>query len=261
VMSMRGSAPAEAYGLFPMGAGGEKAEFAFAEPTSADVDRVGSIVAGENAEMSHGGGTKSEMLGETSSGSRAMGRDQRQGGMVFVKGAVRYLLSQVNVATGNVMGEVRHLVDTNYSGVKKYPRIVCSRIDPDEGLRALERLVPAVREGIIPNHRDTRKQVTTRVGIELPDEAFDEEPEPQSSNPFNRDGRSASDRDDDGTAPPRRRPEDRGEREMAAVAQFESREEFEARIAPLLECEGGAADSGGRFPDSTGERGSGAGRG
>jgi hypothetical protein len=164
--------------------------------------------------------------------------------MVLVKGIMRYLVSQVNVGVGNVPGEVRLLVDTNYAKVAKYPRVVCSRIDPDEGLRALEKLVPAVREGIIPNHRDTRKQVTMRVGIELPEDAYDQEPS-RPSDPFGRGGRSGAD-----SAGPRRRPEDRGEREMAA-AHLESREEFEARVAPLLGVvDGGAARSGGRFPES-----------
>ncbi len=246
VMAMRGSSNAEAMLMASLPTSGKEPVVKYVGSEIPDVDRVGSLITLENTELAHAAGTKSQQLGETASGTRALGKDQRQGEMILVSATAKIICDQINNGIAGIPGVVQHLVDLNYQGVRNYPTVVCSKIDPDEGLRANEKLGPLVKEGIVPNHRALRKQVTERLGYKLPEAAYDEEPTVAPQEPPSPPGLPEDEK------APRVRKEDRGEREVAA-AHLESRQEFTKRVGDMLKpVKEGAPRTGGRFPESDG---------
>lgn len=237
IKSLRGEAPADAWGMFPMSADGKvSAEVGYAGG-NLDVERgMTSLIDTENAEIAHTGNTKSDLLGETQSGSRALGLSQSQREMQGVSAVSAWVREQESHGTGNIEGLIERLVRLNFAGVKRMPELVSSKIDASEGIDAIEFLIPAVTAGLVPRHPALRRQVTERFGFELPDDAYEIEDVPVVPN------RTVS--PPDAETEPGSRGDDR---DMPIAASLESRDAFRARIAPLLEPQEGAPAKGAGF--------------
>lgn len=247
VESVRGTAPAEGFGVFPMRSDGQRPEIEFAGSTL-NVERgFTEIIDSENSEMSHAGNTKTEMLGETASGSRALGSVQSKREMQMISAIAKLIGEFVEHGVGNLQGMVERIVDLNFRNVRKYPELVCSKIDPTSGKEDHAAIVAGVKEGILPGeHPDLRRQYAERYGLELPDDAYEfEKPQPMIPNigrPDDGDGAS-----DDGSDAPDPNPDD--DREEAEV-RLESVEAFRERIAPMLTpVEGAPIGAGFRRPN------------
>jgi len=176
VMQMRGQATAEAYGLVPIEADGQKAELKFAGIESAgagQVDRMRGLINGENAEIAHGSNTKSRLLGETQSGSRSVGDTQSEDEDVVLDAVIARICGIENEGVANLPGVVQELVDWNYPGVKKYPQLICSRVGPREDFRTLDPLIKSISAGITPLTPAVRKQVTEKLGVTLKDDEYE----------------------------------------------------------------------------------------
>lgn len=230
----RGTAPARSFAYFPKGKDGDKVEIDYPAAVVERVDRLRGVIDGENAEIAHAGSTKSQLLGETESGSRALGESIKGEEIPLRRAVATVVCGYENRGIAHLDGLAPRLVRTNLAGVKRMPMLVCRDIDPDEGLEKFDARVAAWKAGIIPKHEDARRQLCEPLGIELPDDAYEvQEPPPfvpgQQPNPF--------DDDDDDQA------------EM--VVKLESADEFRKRIAPLLEPtkEGRPKAGGFRYPN------------
>jgi hypothetical protein len=246
VRQLPGRSPAEAYGSFPFKDGDSRPDFRFVGAEH-DVERgFTELIGSENLEIGHAGGTKSDMLGETQSGSRAVGSIQSDREMLQIAAVAAWVSETEAHGSGNVPGLIERLVDLNFPNVDRYPQLTCSKIDRNEGLDRLEYLPGLVAAGVVPNHPELRRQTTERLGYNLPDEAFEEEPEriapPQASVPG----------DDDSEVPEGTPPEQEAEPEpVAASMALESADAFKQRIASmLLPVEGAPIGAGFRPPNA-----------
>ena len=242
VESARGESPAEGHGWFPMGSDGQQAVIEFLGADN-DLNRaMTDLVNQENAEIARAGSTGSQNLGETATGSRAVGAVQSQREMLMVESVAAILCDQINWGVANLPGEIERLVNLNYAGVDKYPELVCSKIDPSEGMRDMDTLIKSKQAGLIPSHESVRRQVTERFGLNLPDEAYEvEEPPPMVPFPP---GQSPPGQPSDDE--PVDDPDDEND-DQAAAASLSARDDFRARIAPLLEPVEEAPRKGGGF--------------
>lgn len=181
VRTMRGSDLAHAFAKLRHGRDGQKPEVYYAGAENGDLDPMRGLINGENAEIAHAGGTKSMLLGETTSGSRALGESQSDREMPLVQAIAEVVAEQMTHGVANLPGIVEELVDRNYAGVEAYPRLRVGKIDPKEDLDTLTELFESVRAGVTPMTPELKRQVTERLGYVLPDEAY--EPEEGGINP------------------------------------------------------------------------------
>lgn len=173
LQQMRGTAPVEAYGVFPMGNDGSSPEIKFAEADAGDVDRLRGLINGENGEIAHAGGTKSQLLGETASGSRSTADSQQSFELLLIQAVAEIICEFENFGASTLTGVVEDLVNRNYPNVNAYPQLCVSKIEPQEDLVTLDRLIQAKAAGLIPDHPELRRQVTERLGYSLPDDAYE----------------------------------------------------------------------------------------
>ena len=242
IRSMRGTAPAEAYGMFPKGTDGESPEVGYAESKHAEVDRLRSLLDGENKEIAHGGGTKSMMLGETGSGSRSLGESQGLLEMAIPEAIAVVVCEIESHGVGNVRGVIEDLVDANYSDVQAYPELVVSKINPFEGMEHFDQILAAWGGGIIPHTPAARRQIVEgRLGLNLPDDAYEIEEQPVMV-PGDTDAPPNGKQPPMGTNPDE--PDDDGPDGPEAQMSLESEAAFRERIAPLLQPVEGAPDGG-----------------
>jgi len=236
VMSMRGSSPAEAFGMFPKGADGTEADVKFAGAEVDQVDRLRGLIDGENSEIHQGARDSSAMLGEGGEGgSRALGESKGKGEIKLTQAISEIVGEWENHGVANLTGVVQELVDRNFSA-NAYPELVCSKIDPFEDFTET---LEAWKAGIVPKTPDTRRQICEgTLGLNLPDEAYEiEEPPPL---PPMAPGMPAPE-------PPEPPDDDEQPDEVAAAAK----DAFGQRIAHLLApAKEGAPAKGGRFPDT-----------
>jgi hypothetical protein len=238
VMALRGESPAEAFGMFPKDADGEQVDVRYAGVDAGEVDRMRGLIRGENEEIHQGGRDSSAILGETNSGSRALG-DSKGAREIKLTQAIAEMVGEwENSGVANLQGTVEDLVNRNFA-VTDYPQLVCSKIDPYQNF---QETIEAWNAGIIPKTPDSRRQVCEgTLGLNLPDEAYEvQEPSPTAPNvvPFQKPSEGDGGGDD---------AEREDEPQQAAMSAADS---FRARIAPLLEpSKGGAPAKGRRFPD------------
>ncbi len=239
VQATRGESPAEAYGMFKKTADGTEADVKYVGAETGEVDRMRGLVQGENEEIHQGARDSAAMLGETQSGSRALGDSKGSRELKFTEALGEIVAEWENHGVGNLTGVIEELCDRNFT-VSAYPELVCTKVDP---LANFEETVKAWDSGIIPKTADARRQIVEgSLGLNLVDEDYEvEEPLPlppgTSPQPGNgQDVRPAKAVQDD-------------LRQVAAAA-LAARDEFTQRIAPLLEpVQEGAPKSGGRFPN------------
>ena len=250
VQAARGQSPAEAFGVFPQDAEGHGPKLEFAGAQFSVERGMTELTDSMNNEIAHGGGTsKGDMLGETQSGSRALGNTQGEKDMLMVS-ALSKIVSEFEMhGVANLNGMVERLVRVNFADIKSLPVLRCSKIDPDEGMRDVERLIKASQAGLVPKHPMVRQQVTEKFGLRLPKEAYEKDPEPPPMPPrMNEGGRPVEPGGGHEQTDERRVRRDDA-KEVAAA----SMDSFKERLARLLEpVEGGAPGSGGRFPEQDG---------
>lgn len=235
----RGSTPTENYFAGPKGKDGKEPVVGYAG-VEADLDRgFTSIINGENSEIARAGGNKSMMLGETESGSRALGDSQGLQEMVLVEALGQMIAEQMTHGVGNLRGEVEELTDWNYGNVRSYPEVVVTGINPFSQKNSLDAKIEAWKNNIIPKTPEARRQlVEGDLGINLKDEDYDVEiPDPLLPNPA---GPPVPNPGNE--SPPKGGNGEVGEtgRELS----LESKEAFRKRIAPKLEPVEEAANSG-----------------
>ena len=240
VKAMRGKAPAEAFGVFPKDADGNSADVKYAGAEVGDVDRMRGLIRGENEEIHQGGRDSSAMLGETSTGSRALGDSKGKREVKLTQAIGVMLATWENHGVANLKGTIEDLVGRNYT-VSANPELVCSKIDPYENFTET---LDAWKAGIIPKTPESRRQITEgTLGLNLPDDAYEiEEPPPMIPGqppPRSVPGEEPEDEEDDDEKP-----------EDAALSAADT---FAKRIAGLLEpSQQGAPPKGRRFPDEAG---------
>jgi len=243
VKASRGTAMAEAFFVGPKSADGNKAEINFAG-ADLDVERgMTQLIEMENQEISHAAATGSEMLGETKTGSRAVGDTQQSRERQQIEAVARCVAEIEMHGIANLPGLRDELIAMNYADVKEGPELQFSGLTPNEELENFGEIVKAWTAGIIPKTEESRKQIVQRLGIELPDEAFEiEEPPPlpatvppQSTRPV-----------DSTQDPPTEQP-------ASIAAAASDIDAFRSRIQGLLKpSREGAPGNGGRFPDRAG---------
>lgn len=243
----RGTANDLSFGSFPMGEKGEKPEIGWAGQDGSDLDKMRGLINGENAELAHGGGQKSMLLGETASGSRALGDSQGRIEMGFVNALATIIEEWEMHGVSNVKGVVEELVDRNFANVQAYPRFKFANVNPYEGLENIDKLATAKGAGLVPNHPKLRRQVTEQFGYVLPDEAYEIDPTPVGPLPQGtpQPGAGAGqDGSGDGDANPSEDPAKPGTNSSrkkedvsggGRVAASLSAAEFKAQIAAMLE--------------------------
>jgi len=166
---LRGTSPVDAHGVFPISADGRKLEATYAGLDKAtEMDRMQKPIQGENAEIGHGGKTKSRSLGETETGSRAVGESQGEDEDLFREAVARWLTHQENNGFSNIEGLVAPLVALNFA-VKSLPQISVSRIGPREDKTSIKPMIE-VWSSVAP--LEVKRLLTERLGFALGDEFY-----------------------------------------------------------------------------------------
>ncbi len=247
VKSTLGSAPAEAWGSFEMGPGDQKPSLTYVGAETGDIDRSTVLVDAENREISHAAGTKLGVMGETAGGNRALGDSVGLTDMMGVEAVAEVIAEQEAHGVGTMTGVIEELVDMNFAGVQKYPKLACPKVNPFERVEIIKSVIlPAVAAGVIPNVPDLRRQIADVAGITLPDNAFEQKPEVPTL-PGTEGQEGVGDSKPKAEEPKADKdPPDKDKKELALRAR--RTEEFRARIAHMLEpIQGGAPASGGGF--------------
>jgi hypothetical protein len=253
VQSLRGTAPAEAYFF---GEQGKEQDFqvGYAGADVGDVDRMRSLIDGENREISHGLGSVTQNLGETGTGNRALGGIIGMLEMVMVEAIGETIGEQETGGIGNLRGPIQVLIDENFGPQHSYPTLEVSNVNPLFFIQSVDKLAAAVNAGLVPKHPLVKRQVTEAWGFKLPDDAFEEEEKPPRRPPP---GDKEGDEDEvdptedekEGDGLDDEEPEEEPEEGLTVLEARLDR--FRKRVAPLLEAAAGkeeATRKGGRFP-------------
>lgn len=174
VRTLRGTSPTHAHFVGPTNADGKEPTVHYVGAEGVEVDRMRGLINGENAEIAHAGASKSQLLGETSSGSRAVGTVQQDRETLMVRAVADVVCEWETHGVGSLPGLIEELVERNYSNVQAMPSLVVSKIAADEGFEHFDQLMTAIEKGVVPRHKDVSRQVTAMFGIELPDEVYEE---------------------------------------------------------------------------------------
>lgn len=172
VQQLVGTAPTEAFGVFPQNTDGNGPEIKFAGSDVGEVDRMGGIIASEDHQIAKAGGTMSRTLGESSNGSRALGQEQSDQESVMPHYIASVICEYENNGCGGIPGLAGRLTGWNF-GNADIPELVCENIDEHENLKYLEKLLPWVIAGIVPKCPELARAVTKPFNIEIPDDVFD----------------------------------------------------------------------------------------
>lgn len=173
VQMMRGTSPDHAFFAGPLGDDGQEPVMKYVGADSGEVDRMRGLIDGENAEIAHAGASKSQLLGETSSGSRAVGGTQQDREMMTVKAAADVVCEWETHGVGPLPGLIEELVARNFANVRSMPELRVSNVAPGEAFQNFDELVAGVNAGLIPKHPEIQRQITERFGLVIPDEVFE----------------------------------------------------------------------------------------
>ena len=196
IKAVRGTADAEAYGVFPLGEKGEEAIVKFAEAENSEVDRMAAPIDLEDQQMAQAASRQSKMLAGSPGGGKGVSETMSAEEKLAHQATAVDICTQLSRGVNNLKGPVQWLCDENFENIGHYPIVTCTRIDPHEGVREIRELIPAVRSNLVPLVPELRKQVTERFGFKLPKEAFshgfDDDGKPTHMQPI----------EQPGTAPP-----------------------------------------------------------
>lgn len=154
------------YYFGPQNADGKGAEITFAGAEHADVDRVSSLVQFENQEIAHPGAQKSQTLGETETGSRAVGGVQQAREMQLYRAIADVIIEWEMYGVGNLKGVVEDLVEENF-GDAQLPRLTVEGIDPTEKDAELDRVLKAKPH--LPSVPAVTRKIATLAGFSAED--------------------------------------------------------------------------------------------
>ncbi len=171
VEMLRGVPPDEAWGVFPRG-DSNGPEIQYAASDIGEIDRMRSLIDGENAEIAHGGGTKSMLLGETRSGSRALGESIGKMESPQVGAVAEVLIEQISHGVANLPGFIEELVDENFADVEAYPTLTCDYADPLEKRQMALDLGTSIAAGALPPIPEVQFAAAQRFGLDIPIEVF-----------------------------------------------------------------------------------------
>lgn len=162
------------YGVFPE----VSLEMGYLQQDPAQLEKYNSLTADENMAIAHGGSTKVQQLGETAVGAKAVGDSQNPMQWVVIEAIGQIVAEQELLGVGGCTGVVTELVDLNFENLERYPYVVLANVDPDVAKRDLPLIYDAVGKGLLPNHPLLKQEIAKRLGLDLPDEVFEEEATP-----------------------------------------------------------------------------------
>lgn len=249
--AMRGTTPDRAYAAIPMTQDGKEASVKYVGGEHGDLDRMRGLIDGENLEIAHAGGTKSMMLGETDSGSRALGESQGAIEMNYVEAVARIVAEFEMYGVANLAGLSQELVDANFANVKNYPLLRASKINPFENVARMRQFIEAKNAGLVPEHPEIRKIVTRQwLGLDLEDSVFEEDEARRAEARAQFERQPNANGDDESDGGDEREPEPEAEAEPAALAAADL-DAFRERVAYLLRPAQEGAPVGGGFRRAT----------
>lgn len=166
-----GTAPTDGMAYFPADENGNGVDVKFAG-ADVDMDRMRSMIDGENLEYAHAGGTKAQMVGETKNGSRSAADTVSEIDLMCLGGIATAVCDFANNGVANLVGDISLLVRENYPGIKEPPQLQCSRVHPSQGMDRIDKTLACVSAGITPVVPELCKQITETLGYKLPDDAY-----------------------------------------------------------------------------------------
>lgn len=182
----------------PLSPDGKEPVVKFAGAEFGEVDRVSGLVELENSEIAQPGAQKSQSLGETQTGSRAVGSVMQSREMQLYRAMAEIVIEWEMYGVGNLRGVVEHLVQENF-GDALLPRLMVENIDPSETDALLNRIILAKPH--LPSHPAVTRKIATLCGFsaeDIPDDDLQEKAgEDGSENP-----ESGSDSSPGGPPPP-----------------------------------------------------------
>lgn len=181
VHQLRAEPPPELAGVFTMDSDGNKGSIDYVGANLGDVDRMRGLIDGENAEMAHGASMKTQLLGETSSGSRALGDSIGTLEKMAVRAVANTICEFEQHGAGNIPGLIERLVDENFVGVKQYPKLTCRNLDPSEKTEHVPELIDAVAKKVIPALPKVQHRILAALGVEVQLEELEQAAEQQQA--------------------------------------------------------------------------------
>ncbi len=242
--AMRGEAPAEAYAAFQQGDDGQMVEVKYAG-SDLKIDSMRGLIDGNNADMAHGAKSKSQLLGETASGSRALGQSLGMTDSLLPEAVAETIADQESCGVANIQGVLFELVNRNFGSVRALPKLIAPKLNQFEKLAMVKQVVELVNAKVLPRHEALSRQVANWFDFDLPDEAFEvlaDIPEPLLAPP----GQPPTDPNKPVVVPPTPAEGDQPG-DVAAAAALSAHSEFKSRIEHLLEPNGGARRLPGSF--------------
>lgn len=172
--SVRGMEHLRTYLMAPQDENGNSPDVRFMGVEGGEADLLRSAVQAENGEISHGGGTRSQMVGEQAYGSRSAADTHQSLEMLMVQAVGEMICEWETHGVGNLKGVIEELVDDNFANVQNYPKLTVSKVDPSENVARAKVTAELMKMGALPNHPDLQRQVAGWVGVTLNDEIFEE---------------------------------------------------------------------------------------
>ena len=167
----RGTAPTDAAFAGRRSPEGQEWSLTYAGADAGEVDRVSGVVNSENTEILRAAFQKSRMLGETQSGSRALGESQGAIESLPTQAICMFVCEFENHGVANLPGLVQELHSWKYGKRAKQPALNCTKVSPYEGLEHVDTLVKVWGATGMPV--ELVRKVTEAAGYTLSDEVYD----------------------------------------------------------------------------------------
>lgn len=256
---LRGVPSDDAYGVFPMMSDGTQPVVTYAGSGQGEVDRMRGLIDGENAEIAHTGASKSQLLGETQTGSRAAGQTMALAERMQVQAVAETVISWEMHGVGNLPGLIEELVDRNFSGVTEIPRLTVNGVDPTERTKDVPTMIDAISKGALPKLPEIQQKLAALLGFELDIEVFEKAQEQaqaaaDAAAQAMQDKQAQADQADPNEPADNPDPEDAADQETeTAAASLRAitplTDAIRARLAPWMQpSQPGAPKGGRRYP-------------
>lgn len=158
--SMRGEDQAHGYAVTS-----KDVELKFISPESEPMDASPAISRHGN-QILHAGGKRFMGQGDTAVGSRSTAETQAVEAYMLAQGIAEGICEVEWRGLAGVVGLIPELVDMNFPGVKEYPWLKVSNVDPNEPTRALPTFGDMLKAGAIKYHPSYELQIVERLKIE-----------------------------------------------------------------------------------------------
>lgn len=127
------------------------------------LDALDAFVKAENAELAAGGGTKSQFLGETTTGARALGDSIGARESVGLNDFAFAIADQLTNGVGGCKGLVRELVELNIPGAKP-PCLTFTPTRNEKELAAVQTYIDGVSKGALTPTVEAEARVYAALG-------------------------------------------------------------------------------------------------